>query len=180
MRNGTPVMIGGRGKLQCSANWLDPKGFTAFLNEPKVREAKAIICEMGGRAAAGSAEAVPRCLSHLGKIRARHCSRTNGGQWLALPQDHIGLPKFAHLALKLFDPDLLCRCLARSFATITLDLAHPKRIGCPANTPIYPRSPSAPPPQTDTHRGVPRPIAPHARGTRVKTASRSSSFVHVP
>ena len=33
MRNGTPVIIGGWGKLQCSANWLDPEGFLAFLNE---------------------------------------------------------------------------------------------------------------------------------------------------
>jgi len=45
--------------------------------------------------------------------------------WLTLPQYLIGLPKFAHLALKFFDPDLLCSCLAWPFATITLDLADP-------------------------------------------------------
>ena len=32
----------------------------------------------------------------------------------------------------------------------------------------------------DTHRGVPTKAAPRVRGTRVNTASRSSSFVHVP
>ena len=29
------------------------------------------MCETGGSAAAGNAEAVPHCLSHLGKIRVR-------------------------------------------------------------------------------------------------------------
>ena len=74
---------------------------------------KSIICETGGRAATGNAEAVPHCLSHLGKIRR------------SLGQDLIGLPKFAHLAFKLFDPRLFGTRLARPLATITLDLAHP-------------------------------------------------------
>jgi hypothetical protein len=74
---------------------------------------KSIICEMGGRAATGSAEAVPRCLSHLGKIR--------GG----FAQDLVGLSKFTNLTLKLFDPRDLSAGRSRPFATITLGLTHP-------------------------------------------------------
>ena len=74
---------------------------------------KSIICETGGRAATGNAEAVPHCFSHLGKIRR------------SLAQDLIGLPKFAHLAFKLFDPRLFGTRLAWPFAAITLALADP-------------------------------------------------------
>ena len=41
-----------RGELQCPADRLDPVRPSAFLNEPKVREAKSIIRETGGRARA--------------------------------------------------------------------------------------------------------------------------------
>ena len=74
---------------------------------------------------------------------------------LTLPQNLAGLPEFAVLALKLFDPQLLRTRRPRSFAAITLDLTGPKRIGCPANNPIYLRSLSAPQLRSDVHRGVP-------------------------
>ena len=61
----------------------------------------------------------------LGNIRALHCPRTNGGKWLDLPQNLIGLAQVPVLALKLFDPCLLSRRLARPFAAIALDLSHP-------------------------------------------------------
>jgi hypothetical protein len=129
---------------------------------------KAIICETGGRAATGSAEAVPRCLSHLGKIRG------------CLPQYLIGLPELTVRALKLFDPRNLRAGRSWPFATVALDPGGPKCEGCPANNPICLRSPSAPQLRSDIHRGVPSAAEPHARGTQVNTDSMSSSFVSVP
>ena len=46
--------------------------------------------------------------------------------WLTLTQNLIGLPQFAVLALKLFDPRLLLARLPRSFAAIALDPGEPK------------------------------------------------------
>ena len=88
---------------------------------------KSIICETGGRAATGSAEAVPRCLSHLGKIRGGFSQdlvrRENDlpDRFLTL----LTLPEFTVLALKHFDPRNLSAGRSRPFAAIPLDLSHP-------------------------------------------------------
>ena len=74
---------------------------------------KAIICETGGRAATGNAEAVPQCLSHHRKICCRFL------------QNLIGLSELAHLALKLLYTRLLGTRLARPLAAITLALTDP-------------------------------------------------------
>jgi hypothetical protein len=74
---------------------------------------------------------------------------------LTLPQNLVSLPEFAVLALKLLDTRLLSARRPRSFAAITLDLAGPNPIGCPANNPICLRSPSAPQLRSDIHCGVP-------------------------
>jgi DNA replication protein DnaC len=55
-----------------------------------------------------------------------------------------------------------------------------RREDYPANSPICLRSLSAPQIRFDNHRGVPSPAALRVRGTRVNTASRSSSLMSVP
>ena len=68
---------------------------------------------MGGRAATGSAEAVPRCLSHLGKI----CRR--------LLQDLIGDAKLLILSLQCLEPILVRAAQPRSRTGIALRLLAP-------------------------------------------------------
>jgi hypothetical protein len=65
---------------------------------------------MGGRAAIGSAEAVPLCLSHLGKI----CRR--------LRQDPIGDAKLLILSLQCPEPILVCAAQPRSRTSVALRL----------------------------------------------------------
>ena len=93
---------------------------------------KAIVCEAGGRAPPEQNTRSTIVLVPMAE---------NG---LILPQNLVGLPEFAVLALKLLDERLFSAGRPWPFAAIKLDLTGPERIGYPANNPICPQSPSVP------------------------------------